>query len=84
MLGRGRFDDAVSDLLGLYRQRPEDLRVRLRLARVLHQRALLRYGQGSVVSAITDWQRVVELDPSAEDARRLLQLAQREQTSRDR
>jgi tetratricopeptide (TPR) repeat protein len=84
MLGRGRFDDAVSDLLGLYRQRPEDLRVRLRLARVLHQRALLRYGQGSVVSAITDWQRVVELDPSAEDARRLLQLAQREQASRDR
>lgn len=82
MLGRGRFDDAVADLLGLFRQRPDDLRVRLRLARVLHQRALLRYGQGSVVNAITDWQHVIELDPGAEDARRLLQLAQREQASR--
>jgi hypothetical protein len=52
--------------------------VRVRLARLLQQRALLRYGEGAVPEAIVDWQRVLDLEPSNEGVRRMLGAALRE------
>jgi hypothetical protein len=77
-LGRGQLEAAVADLLELARRFPTEPRVRLRLVRLLHQRALLRYGDGAVAMAIADWQRVLEIDPNHHAARRLLEAAERE------
>lgn len=74
-LGRGQLEAAVTDLLDLAQQFPAEIRVRLRLVRVLNQRALLRYGDGAVAKAIADWQRVLELDPENANARRMLDAA---------
>lgn len=74
-LGRGQLEAAVTDLLDLAQQFPAEVRVRLRLVRVLNQRALLRYGDGAVAKAIADWQRVLELDPDNASARRMLDAA---------
>jgi len=77
-LGRGDLDLALVDLLDLARRHPDDPRVRTRLARVLHQRALLRYGHGSLAGAIHDWERVVELEPGNVCAIDLLATARAE------
>ena len=77
-LGRGELELAVVDLLDLARRFPADPRVRTRLARVLHQRALMRYGQGSIAGAVHDWERVVALDPGNAIAARLLAAARAE------
>lgn len=77
-LSRGEFEAAVADLFDLAKYHAEDLRVRLRLARVLHQRALLRYGQGAVTGAISDWERVLQLEPGHAVARNLLESARAE------
>ncbi|MCC7066049.1 MAG: hypothetical protein IT456_24850 [Planctomycetes bacterium] len=79
-LSRGEFEGAVADLFDLAKYHPEDLRVRLRLARVLHQRALLRYGQGALTGAISDWERVLQLEPGHAVARNLLLSARAEAT----
>ncbi|MBL8750427.1 MAG: tetratricopeptide repeat protein [Planctomycetes bacterium] len=62
-LARGELELAVLDLLELARRHPVDFRVQDRLARVLHQRALLRYGQGALAAAIADWERVIAIQP---------------------
>lgn len=77
-LSRGQLETAVVDLLELARRFPADLRVRTRLVRLLQQRALLRYGDGTVTMAVADWQRILELDPDNEAARRLLEAVERE------
>lgn len=77
---RGEIDIAVQDLQALQRAHARDPRVRTRMARVLHQRALMRYGRGDVDGAAADWQRVIELDPAFEAARRLLPQAEAELT----
>ncbi len=77
-LGRGELEAAVTDLFSLAARHPEDLRVRLRLVRVLHQRALLRYGQGALPAAIADWERVLELEPGHAVASSLLNAARAE------
>ncbi len=77
-LGRGQLEMAVVDLLELARCHPRDQRVRVRLVRLLHQRALLRYGEGSVAMAISDWRRVLELDPHHATAQQQLEVAERE------
>lgn len=74
-LGRGQLEAAVTDLLDLAQKFPAEIRVRLRLVRVLNQRGLLRYGDGAVAKAIADWQRVLELDPDNTSARRMLDAA---------
>ena len=79
-LSRGEFEGAVADLFDLAKYHPEDLRVRWRLARVLHQRALLRYGQGALTGAISDWERVLQLEPGHAVARNLLLSARAEAT----
>ncbi len=77
-LGRGELGLAVADLLELSRRFPADARVRARLVRVLHQRALLLYGQGAVERAMRDWERVVALEPTHADAARMLAAARTE------
>lgn len=77
-LGSGQLEAAVIDLIELARRFPGDVRVRMRLVRMLHQRALLRYGDGAVAMAIADWRRVLELDPQHAAARRLLEAAELE------
>lgn len=77
-LRAGQLQLAVSSLLGLSDRFPADARVRVRLARLLQQRALVRYGEGAVQEAIGDWQRVLELEPQNETVRRMLTAAARE------
>lgn len=77
-LGSGDLEGAVAELFGLAARYPAEVRVRLRLVRVLHQRALLRYGQGALGAAIRDWERVTELDPQHAVARNLLAAARAE------
>ena len=74
-LGRGELALAVRDLIELARRFPADARVNRRLVRLLHQRALVNYGQGSVVAAVTDWRRVLEIEPDNRVVRKLLQRA---------
>jgi hypothetical protein len=52
---------AVQDLVDLARQRPSDVRIARRLAPLLHQRALLRYGRGEVAAAVSDWRLLLSL-----------------------
>ncbi len=78
-LGRGQMEGAVRDLDALALRFPRDARVRLRLARLLHQRALLRYGEGALAAAVADWRRVLEIDPAHAAAKRLLESAEGEQ-----
>lgn len=77
-LARGELEAAERDLVGLSHRFPRDARVRLRLARLLHQRALLRYGEGALAEAIADWRRVLEIDPEHRGAKRLLESAESE------
>ncbi len=77
-LGRGELELAVAALLDLATRFPAEQRVRVHLVRVLHQRALVRYGHGALSGAIEDWQRVLELDPTHRLARNLLRSAQAE------
>ena len=77
-LGAGAFEQVLSDLQALHRMAPGDARVASRLARLLQQRGLIRYGQGDVAQAIADLGRAVELDPAMPSARVLLELASRE------
>ncbi|MCU0867141.1 MAG: hypothetical protein MUC36_25450 [Planctomycetes bacterium] len=72
---RREIEPAVLELLDLERRHPGDLRIRPRLAKLLHQRALLRYGSGLVEPALRDWERVLVLDPSHGEARDCLQRA---------
>jgi tetratricopeptide (TPR) repeat protein len=62
-LGRGELALAVRDLIELSSRFRDDARVNRRLSRLLHQRALMSYGQGSVAAAVIDWRRVLEIDP---------------------
>lgn len=77
-LRSGQLQLAVTSLIGLSDRFPGDARVRVRLARLLQQRALLRYGEGAVPEAIADWKRVLELEPANEGVRRMLGAALRE------
>jgi hypothetical protein len=74
-LGRGELALAVRDLLELSSRFSEDARVNRRLSRLLHQRALMSYGQGSVAASVTDWRRVLEIDPNNDAVKRLLHRA---------
>lgn len=77
-LGRGELEQAVVDLLELARRFPDDVRVQLRLARVLHQRALLRYGQGALTAASLDWERVLAIEPDNAEVAELLRAVRLE------
>ena len=74
-LSRGELTTAVRDLIELARRFPTDLRVNRRLGRLLHQRALMHYGQGAVAAAVADWQRVLEIEPGNTAVQHLLERA---------
>ncbi|MBK8098671.1 MAG: hypothetical protein IPK26_16285 [Planctomycetes bacterium] len=73
-LSAGRMDSAVGDLMALFRNCPDDLRVRRRLARVLLQRGLVRYGRGDQQPAVEDWRRASAMDPTSAAAALLAAL----------
>ena len=77
-LARTDLQGAVADLFELARRFPNDPRVRARLARLLHQRALLSYGQGAVNGAIADWEQLLEMYPSHPLAAEMLRAARSE------
>jgi tetratricopeptide (TPR) repeat protein len=77
-LGHGELELAVIDLLELARRHPADARVQNRLVRVLHQRALLRYGQGALTVAIGDWERVLAIQPENQVVKTLLDAVRAE------
>lgn len=77
-LGRGEVHDAMADLTALSLRAPGDVRVGGRLGRLLHQRALGRYGGGAVAAAIADWEQVLRLAPDHAAARALLASARAE------
>lgn len=74
-LGRGEVHDAMADLTALSLRAPGDVRVGGRLGRLLHQRALGRYGGGALAAAIADWEQVLRLAPNHAAARALLATA---------
>lgn len=77
-LGGGDLAAAVGELIELSSRFPDDARVRVRLGRLLHQRALLAYGQGSLAAAIADWQRVLEIEPQNRSVAQMLERARAE------
>ena len=80
-LAHSDLQGAVADLFELARRFPTDARVQLRLARLLHQRALLLYGQGAVSGAIADWEQLLEMCPSHPLAAQMLRAARAELNS---
>lgn len=77
-LQRGDVDGALAVLERLCAAAPDESRARARMARLLCQRGLVRYGEGDANAAIADFERAVALAPDHEPARRLLQQAQAE------
>jgi len=77
-LAQGDLEAAVVDLIELAKRFPDEARIGARLARVLHQRALMRYGLGQLAAAIADWERVVAFDPQNALAADLLKSARAE------
>ncbi len=78
LLPRGETSRALALLEDIREESPEDSRVTSVLARVLHQRALLSYGQGRLDAAIDDWRRVVSLQKDNKKARAFLRAAETE------
>ncbi len=84
LMARGDLESALDLLEVLHAQRPEDPEIKARLAEVLQQRALLRYGQAFLEAAVTDWNRVVTLSPANAQAREFLAAARAELEDRKR
>jgi hypothetical protein len=74
-LARGDVVRAMAELAALHASCPDDHRVRTRLVRLLHQRALGRYGAGAVAAAVADWESVLRLAPDHAAARASLSQA---------
>ena len=77
----GRIDDVLHALQALQRTWPNDRRVTSRLARLLHQRGLMSYGNGDLAAAVADWRRALQLDPSLRTVRALFDVAAAELAS---
>lgn len=84
LLARGELQEALAGLEDLHLLHPEASQVRRTLARVLHQRALVRYGQGYLEAAIADWARVRQLDDKLTRVDQFLDAARAELSERKR
>ncbi|MEC7584480.1 MAG: hypothetical protein VYE77_09190 [Planctomycetota bacterium] len=71
----GRMEDVFEALEVLQRSWPDDPRVASRLARMLHQRGLMSYGNGDLAAAVADWRRALQLDPGLRAVRALFDAA---------
>lgn len=86
LLEAGQADVAVERLRQMVQRRSKgDAAYRLvqsRLVSVLHQRGLLRYGQGHLAPAIADWREVLALAPEFKPAARFMAAASAELAGR--
>ena len=82
LLARGELQEALARLEDLHILHPDALAVRRTLARVLHQRALVRYGHGYLEAAIADWVRVRQLDEKLTRVNQFLDAARAELSER--
>lgn len=76
---RGQQHEVLTQLEALATHFPRDPRVTRRLASLLHQRALLRYGRGELAAAVADWSQVLALEPAHRAAKQMLARARVEQ-----
>lgn len=83
-LAAGRLEPALDTLEGLFEELPAHPDVVATLIRILHQRALLHYGQGELELSIADWTRVLQLDARHRQASEFLAAAQAELRSQKR
>lgn len=77
-LEHGELEDAMDVLEALCLDFPKDPAVTTTFARVLHQRGLLRYGQGFLDGAIEDWKRVLDMQGEHRQAEAFLKAAETE------
>ena len=84
LLAQGELQEALAGLEDLNLLHPEASQLRRTLARVLHQRALVRYGQGYLEAAIADWARVRQLDDKLTRIDQFLDAARAELSERKR
>jgi tetratricopeptide (TPR) repeat protein len=78
LLQSGEGGQALGRLERLHALEPDDAEVARKLATVLHQQALLYYGQGRLQLALVHWQRVLALQPDDESVKRYVDLLQNE------
>jgi len=83
-LERGEMEQAMDLLEALVLDFPENRTAGSRLAQLLHERALLRYGQGFLEGAIEDWRRLLKMRPKHPQAAAFLQAAETELELRGR
>jgi len=83
-LDRGEMEQAMDLLEALMLDFPDNQAVVSRFARVLHQRALVRYGQGFLEGAIEDWKRLLKMRREHRQAGAFLKAAETELKLRGR
>jgi len=71
LLLQGERGRALASLDALARACPADTEVAQRLVTLLRQRALLSYGSGRLDDALSDWRRILEVQPGNDEARAL-------------
>lgn len=84
LLERGDLDLAIDRLEDQLAAHPEDGRIRGLLVQAMHQRALNRYGLAFLEPALTDWGRVLALEPNHAAARAFSTAARTELEGRRR
>lgn len=77
-LRSGDVERALEGLEVLRAGHPQSLEVSGMLSQVLHQKALLHYGQGDLGVAIETWERLLSDDPGHDGARAFLRAARTE------
>lgn len=83
-LDRAEMEQAMDLLEALMLDFPDNQAVTSRFARVLHQRALVRYGQGFLEGAIEDWKRLLNMRREHRQAVAFLKAAETELKLRGR
>lgn len=81
-LAAGNRGAAMAELHELHLRHPADARIRWRLTRLLHQRALAFYGEGALTAAMDDWARALALEPDNAVMRACWSRAQTERAAR--
>ncbi len=84
LMRNGEMDRALDILEGLWVETPWDRVIARQFVRVLHQRALLAYGQGRLKAAIEGWRQVVRLAPEHAQAKAFMLAARTELMARKR
>lgn len=83
-LDRGEMEQAMDLLETLKLEFPDNAAIASRFARLLHQRALVRYGSGFLEGAIEDWKRLLKLQPTHRQTAAFLRAAETELKLRGR